>query len=334
MKHKFNLLIITPTYLPAYHIGGPIFQISKLSNHLFEKKIGHKILSTKNSFNKGGKKNNKAIYFKSYLGKLYFSLELIFFLLKEIKKYDKVYIISCFNFFSLFSAVICFIFNKQYFISPRGSLMKESINFKSRLIKKLWIFLFEKRILEKAKKVIFSSKFEQEETKKIIDIKNDTIISNFLTIKPYKNKNKILNSILFLGRITEKKNIDKIIYAFQEKFDFKIKIIGSGEKKYINFLKRIIYKKNLEKRIFLLPPTYEEKNKRLLFNKSRFSILLSKTENFGNTILESLLCRTPVIVSKNTGLSNFIKRNKIGIVCEDKVSSLSKIFSKIKLYFK
>ena len=80
MKHKFNLLIITPTYLPAYHIGGPIFQISKLSNHLFEKKIGHKILSTKNSFNKGGKKNNKTIYFKSYLGKLYFSLELIFFL--------------------------------------------------------------------------------------------------------------------------------------------------------------------------------------------------------------------------------------------------------------
>lgn len=329
MKNNFNLLIITPTYLPAYHIGGPIFQINKLSNFLQKKKFNHKILSTKKSFNNGGKKNNQTIYLNSYFGKLYFSLDLVFFLVKEIKNFDKVYIVSCFNFFTLFSAIICILFKKHYFLSPRGSLMEKSINFKNKFIKKLWIFLFEKKIIHKAKKIIFSSKFEEIETKKIMTINNSKIIKNFLTIKPSKVERKKLNYLLFLGRITEKKNIDKLIYAYKKDFNFKIKIFGSGDKKYLEFLKKIIKHKDLKNRIYLLPPTYKEETKIKLYKEARFSILLSKTENFGNTILESLLCKTPVIISKNTGLSDLIKRKEVGIICDDKISSLNNTYKNI-----
>ena len=329
MKKKFNLLIITPTYLPAYHIGGPIFQISKLSSLLNKKKINHKILSTKKSFDKGGKKNNKTIYFNSYFGSLYFSINLIFFLIKEIKNYDKIYIVSCFNFFTLFSSIICNLFNKDYLISPRGSLMKKSIDFKSKFIKKIWIFFFEKRIISKAKKIIFSSKFEEFETKKIVTVKNSIIINNFLTILPSVATKKKLNYLLFLGRITKKKNIEKLIYAYKKQFNFQIKILGSGEEQYINILRNIIKERNLEDKIYLLPPIYKEVNKKKLFQEARFSILLSSTENFGNTILESLLCKTPVIITKNTGLSVLIKRKKLGIICENKVSSLNKVYKNI-----
>ena len=102
MKHNCKLLIITPTYLPAYHIGGPIFQINKISKYLEKKKVSYKILSTNNSFSKGGKKEKNTIYVNSYFGRLYLSLELVIFLLNEIKKYDKIYIVSCFNFFSFY----------------------------------------------------------------------------------------------------------------------------------------------------------------------------------------------------------------------------------------
>lgn len=207
--------------------------------------------------------------------------------------------------------------------------MKKSVDFKNKLIKKIWIFLFEKRSVRNAKKIIFSSNFEETETKKIISFKNSKIINNFFTIKPDKNKNRSLNNLLFLGRITEKKNIENLIYAFKNEFNFKIKIVGSGQKKYIKFLKKIINKKQLKNKIHILPATYNEKIKRTLFKEARFSILLSATENFGNTILESLLCRTPVIISKNTGLSNFIKKKKVGIICEDKISKLSNLYKKI-----
>ena len=329
MKHNFKLLIITPTHLPAYHIGGPVFQINKMSNYLDSKKVNYQILSTRNSFSKGGKRAKNTIYLNSYLGKLYFSFELILFLFNKIKRYDKIYIVSCFNFFSLFSALICSFFKKDYFLSPRGSLMKKSVDFKNKLIKKIWIFLFEKISVNNAKKIIFSSNFEETETKKIIGFKNSKIINNFFTIKPDKNKRRSSNNLLFLGRITKKKNIENLIYAFKNEFNFKIKIVGSGKKKYINFLKKIVNEKKLKNKIHILPATYNEKVKRTLFKEARFSILLSVTENFGNTILESLLCRTPVIVSKNTGLSNFIKRKKVGIICEDKISNLSNLYKKI-----
>jgi glycosyltransferase involved in cell wall biosynthesis len=45
--------------------------------------------------------------------------------------------------------------------------------------------------------------------------------------------------------------------------------------------------------------------------------------------LESLLCKTPVIITKNTGLSDYVKKKNIGIICGEKISELSKLFKKI-----
>jgi hypothetical protein len=66
--------------------------------------------------------------------------------------------------------------------------MKKSVDFKNKSIKKIWIFLFEQKLIDNAKKIIFSSKFEKTETEKIINIKNSQIINNFYTIKPIKKK--------------------------------------------------------------------------------------------------------------------------------------------------
>ena len=71
-----------------------------------------------------------------------------------------------------------------------------------------------------------------------------------------------------------------------------------------------------------------------MYNEARFSILVSKTENFGNTILESLLCKTPVIISKNTGLSDYIKKKKIGIICGEEISELISYNTNIRLNYK
>jgi len=192
MKLNKKILIVTPTFLPAYHVGGPIFQIIKLIDNLKNKNIEHKVITTNRSLDKSKNKYKNVIYLKSFLGRLYFSPTLIFFLIKKIIKYDNIYIVSCFNFFSLFSAIICIIFSKNYFLSPRGSLMYESVNLKNKSMKKLWILIFEKIIINNAKKVIFSSEYEKKETLKIIKLNNYSIIHNFQTmnVKNLRNLKK------------------------------------------------------------------------------------------------------------------------------------------------
>jgi hypothetical protein len=134
MNNKLKILIITPTYLPAYHIGGPIFQIKKFSNLLKNKKIQHTIATTEQSLKLSKKKEKNVLYFKSYFRNLYLSFSLILFFIKNIKSYNKVYIVSCFNFFSTISCFLCRIYKIDYFLSPRGSLMKGSINIKNKFL--------------------------------------------------------------------------------------------------------------------------------------------------------------------------------------------------------
>jgi glycosyltransferase involved in cell wall biosynthesis len=329
MRSNLKLLIITPTYLPAYHVGGPIFQIKQFSDQLKKRKFYHKILTTSQSLTFSKKKEIDVYYFNSYLKNLYFSLSLIIFLIKNIKKFNKVYIVSCFNFFSTISCIFCKIYKIDYFLSPRGSLMKESINAKNKIIKIIWIYLFEIFNINNAKRIIFSSVYEKNETKKIIKVKKNVIIENFLQKKKIKNNYKKKDYLLYIGRIHPKKNLQTIIETYSNNFKFKIKIIGPGDDSFIQYLKKIVSDNNFKKKILFFKPIYDNK-KNKIYGEAKYSILLSNTENFGNTILESILNFTPVIVSNNTGLSFLVKKYNVGYVIKPNISSLRKIFLKIK----
>jgi glycosyltransferase involved in cell wall biosynthesis len=329
MNKKLKILIITPTYLPAYHVGGPIFQIKQFSNQLKKKKIFHKILTTSQSLTFSKKKEKDVLYLNSYLKNLYFSFSLIIFLIKNIRNFNKVYIVSCFNFFSTISCFFCRIYKIDYYLSPRGSLMKDSINIKNKLIKKIWIHLFEMTNINNAKRIIFSSTYEKIETKKIIKVKKNEVIENFIQNKITKKNNVKKNYLLYFGRIHPNKNIKTIIESYLSKFKFKIKIIGPGNDTYISYLKKLVLSKNLENDILFFKPIYNiKKNK--IYREAKYSILLSDTENFGNTILESILNFTPVIISKNIGLSDLVKKYDAGYVINNNISSLRNIFLKIQ----
>lgn len=327
MKKKNKLLIITPTYLPSYDTGGPVFQIKKLTENLKKKNFFFKIICSTNSLVQINRKDVNTIYVKTYFGRLYLSFILLIYLFKNVKKYNVVYIVSCYNFFSLFSSYICRLKRINYFISPRGSLMNKSIMIKNTFIKKLWIFFFEKKNILSARKIIFSSQYEKVETLKLLKIKNYVVIKNFILNDKIK-KSKKHNYLLYLGRIDEKKNIDIIIYAIKKTNNLFLKIIGNGKESYLKYLKRIVSENNLENKVSFAKADYT-KNKNQIFGKASISFLISKVENFGNTILESIINHTPVIVSPYTGLSQNVKKNNFGFVCKDNISSLSNLLKKI-----
>ena len=156
------------------------------------------------------------------------------------------------------------------------------------------------------------------------------VIPNFIEIPEVLNLKK-KKQILFLGRINPIKNIDLLIKSYIElpdniKSSFKLKIVGQAklgyEKKYKNKLEQLIRKNNMVDNIELLGPMYG-KNKDIIISESYVLVLPSKSENFGNVILESLSQKTPVIVSKYAPW-DIVSKNEAGYCVETSIDHIKK----------
>ena len=110
--------------------------------------------------------------------------------------------------------------------------------------------------------------------------------------------------LLYVGRLNHIKNIDVILsgLAKSAKFmdsDLKLKLAGEKNGEYYNSL--VAQAKELgimEKVEFLGLVTGRDKD--LLYANAKCLLLMSKSENFGNVIVEALAQGTPVIASKGT----------------------------------
>lgn len=159
----------------------------------------------------------------------------------------------------------------------------------------------------------------------------DYITKELLAPKPFE-----FDYILAMGRLDKQKGFDILIKSFAKsnlRKRVKLVILGEGEKR-----------KNLEKLI----TKYDLKSQVLLFGKvdnpfifmkyTKFFILSSRYEGFGNALLEALACRTPVIATDcETGTSEIIESEKNGLLVpvEDEEAlkvAMEKLFYDRELY--
>ena len=117
-----------------------------------------------------------------------------------------------------------------------------------------------------------------------------------------------------MSRIHPKKGIENLIQAWSEldhfeKKNWKIKIIGNGEPKYIQKLKKEIINKNLCEIIKILPPEFCNEKKMAIFRNADVFVLPTFSENFGIVIAEALASYTPVITTKGTPWEDLNKKN-------------------------
>ena len=194
--------------------------------------------------------------------------------------------------------------NKAVIISPRGELYSAAINQKS-IKKKIClsiIKLFQKKINFHA-----TNDYEVKIIRGIFpNAKSFITIPNYIEL-PIRLDIKIEDKFVFIGRINPIKNIHLLIDAInivhKVNPSIKLDILGIArldyEKEYLSSLKKKIALLNLEKVIFFHGHLNgNEKSKKLASSKAL--ILPSKSENFGNVVLEALAQGTPVIASKNT----------------------------------
>ena len=127
------------------------------------------------------------------------------------------------------------------------------------------------------------------------------IVPNPVEIKDYPNAKKDdVFRLGYLGRISRRKNVEGLIYAWSElgdkvKDNAELLIIGGGDEEYMAFLKKEVVRLNLSNVRFTGFISGQEKEDAL----SSLSVLAmpSEFENFGNVIVEGLVRGIPCIAT-------------------------------------
>ena len=337
--NKINLLFIIGTFFPA-QAGGPDNSVYWLNKAILKNKkynclvlsFFHKLsLRDINKYkiepNKVTSINGVKVIFFNFLIFRVLNFHFWKFLFTEIKNYNFVHLNSFFFPVIPLSVLIIRFCRIKHCISLRGEL--EDFAFEHNFFKKKIFFYFYKTIYNKNS--FFHCTTKKEKNKSIKILTNSSkfeIFPNYISkdiLNMYKPTKK--DGYLYLGRLHPKKNIEKIILAFNKakelkKNKSKLYIVGGGEKDYELRLKNLSKKLSFSKDvIFSGKKNFVEKFSFL--NKVKFLIFFSKTENFGNVILESLSCRTPVIVSKNLPWKS-VKKEKAGYYINNNIDSLTK----------
>lgn len=197
--------------------------------------------------------------------------------------------------------------NKRVVLSPRGEIFDSAIDHKGKaygLMKRLFLFVMKWSV---GKRILFHATSEEEleavkkyfgKKAKVILIPNYMILPNKITtvsLEPY---------LLYLGRLNQIKNIDKILSGLARSSafmngSFVLKLAGETKGEYYESLVKQTAELGLEKKVeFLGLVTGKEKD--VLYANAKCLLLMSKSENFGNVIVEALSQGTPVIASKGT----------------------------------
>lgn len=289
-------------YYPS-QAGGPANTIYWINNSLNPNDFASEVVATQFGLinkikTKEYSKNHRTTFFNSK-GK-----QFIFKSLRELKTSDIIQFSSLFFPPTLPLLIAAIIKNKIILLSPRGELYEAAIGQKS-FKKKTWISvikLFQNKINFHA-----TNDFELKIIQKTFPkAKSSVVIPNFIEM-PEKLNKEIEMKLVFLGRINPIKNIhlliDAISIVHKNIPTIRVEILGLArldyEKQYLSSLQGQIKELSLEK-VILFKGHLEGEAKNEMIASSKALILPSKSENFGNVVLEALAQGTPIIASKNT----------------------------------
>lgn len=182
----------------------------------------------------------------------------------------------------------------SYQFNKLGSLF-ESLYIKN--IKKIRIKSLVKRSLRNSDLVIYNSNLSRKITENTYKNKfKNKVIYNGVNYKEFQTQNKDLKrkGILFIGGNKERKGADIVVKAARKLKKFKFKIAGCSEKDFRKYYSCITVPDNIK---FLGYLSRSQMVKE--YSKAQALIHPARYESFGNVILESLACGTPVLVSNS-----------------------------------
>jgi glycosyltransferase involved in cell wall biosynthesis len=330
-----RILHVSASYLPAVRYGGTIVSVHALCRALSAR--GHEVHVYTTSVDGGTDSpvpHGQAVmmdgvhvwYFRSRtLRRFYFAPDMADAADAAITSFDVVHSHAMYLWPGWAMARRAGRAGVPYVIAPRGMLEKNLIEQKNPLAKAILIGLFERRLLERAAAIHVTSAREAAELERfgftlppVYDVPNgvDEItapcedrdvpdaIRAAVADGPY---------VLFLGRISWKKGLDRLIAALPYAPAVRVIVAGNDDEDQTPRLSAIAARLGVADRIHFVGPVYDGV-KAWLLSRAAFMILPSYSENFGNVVLESLAHGRPVLLTPEVGLAETIAARGAGVI--------------------
>jgi glycosyltransferase involved in cell wall biosynthesis len=335
-----RILHVVPTYLPATRYGGPIHAVHGLCRALADR--GHQVEVVTTNVD-GDRDSNvrcetpvsldgvEVRYFRAasrvvprrIARRLYVAPELKRDLERRIRTFEIVHLHSVFLWPTFAAARIASRNRVPYVLTPRGMLVPELIRERSRLAKELWLRAVEAGTLRNSAGVHFTSKREWDDAARTgLPLPEPFVVPNGVEPAPESARTRSENTLLYLGRISWKKGLDRLIDALALVPDVMLTIAGNDEENLTPALEARALRQGVRSRITFLGEVRGDSKAELL-ESSAALVLPSLSENFGNVVLEAMAAATPVIVTPEVGLADDVRAAGAGLVASGDASALA-----------
>jgi glycosyltransferase involved in cell wall biosynthesis len=260
-------------------------------------------------------------YFASRWGRrLYFSLPLRRYLAEQVGSWDLIHSHSVFLWPTTIAARLARGAGKPYVLSPRGMLVPQLLDRKSRHFKRAWIRLFERDNVNLASAVHVTSDQERDDLmsagfrpRETIEIPNGFDPPGSEPLQSRRRTDLPSSYALFLGRITWKKGLDRLVTALRYAPGMHLVVAGNDDEGYWPEVMRIAEDCGVSDRIHYVGYV-DGSAKVALISQALLLALPSYSENFGNVVLEAMALGVPPVVSPEVGAASLVSESGGGFV--------------------
>jgi glycosyltransferase involved in cell wall biosynthesis len=258
---------------------------------------------------------------------------------QEIGQLDLVHLHSVFLWPTWAAAGLAVKAQVPYLVSPRGMLVKELLERRSRLVKAAWIRLIERANLERAAAIHVTSELEGSELARFNwRLPDVATIANGVD-EPEHAGEGVSSDVrdvfggrpfaLFFGRLSWKKGLDRLLQAFANTKSGRLAIVGPDDEQLVGGLAQLATGLGIVDRVRFLPRTVTGRDKEHLLASARVFVLPSYSENFGNTVLEAMRRGVPVVVTPEVGAAEIVRKAGGGLVVDGAPLALGEAMNRL-----
>ncbi len=342
-----RILCVIPFYKPAYIYGGPTRSVPALCEGLAN--LGEQVTVFTTDAN--GKERLegiagqpqildgvKVIYFRQDVGGNYFySAGLARACQATISDYDLVYIVATWTHPFLPACTWARRRQVPYVVSPRTSFMRQT--WRDKHLKKWSYFhMFERRLIEHAAALHYTSRLEQRESQWLNLSPEPFVVANPVDVSefehlPEKGRFRTEHQIpatspllLYLGRLEARKGLNLTLAAFahlaKSQPDALLVLAGPDKDGYQNILRRQVVEFGLQGRVFFTDYLDAQQRLSALVDADAF-VLTSYSDNFGMAAVEALAAGLPVLISNRVGIAEEVAQAGVGLVTKLEIPAIA-----------